>query len=55
MMSNFELETLAKLIHEDTIAKAQQRRLTRNMRIARHKLGDEYPRFVIREGKPCQC
>jgi len=55
MMSNFELETLAKLIYEDTIAKAQQRRFARSVKVSRRDSGDEYPGFVIREGKPCQC
>ena len=55
MTSYFELKMLAKLIHEDTIAKTQQRSLARKMKELTHRESNEYHRLVIEEGEPCQC
>jgi len=55
MTSEFELTTLAKLIHEDTIAKAQQRRFVRSVKKLRQVPSNEHHEFLIREGEPCRC
>ena len=55
MTSYFELKILAKLVQEDAIAKARQRRFAKNMKRLRHVSINEYRGFVIREGRPCQC
>jgi len=55
MTSDFELKMLAKLVHEDTIMKAQQRRFTRSLKKLRPVSIKEHRGFVIREETPCQC
>ena len=55
MTSDFERTMLAKLIHEDTIAKNQQRKLARSMKKQAYEVSKQYQRIVIRQGKPCQC
>ena|GEM_PF-3298195 len=55
MTSYYEIETLAKLVHADTITKAQQRCLARKMRELTHRESKEYHGLVIREGEACEC
>ena len=54
MTSDFELKTLAKLIHDETIDKAERRRVARSVKKSRHVTSNEYRGFVIREVEPCQ-
>ena len=53
--SDFELEMLAKLVHEDAIMKAQQRKFTQNMKKLKHVPINKHRTFVIGERRPCQC
>ena len=55
MTSDFELKMLAKLVHEDTIMKAQRRRFTQSLKKLKPVSINEHRGFVIREKTPCQC
>ena len=55
MTSDFELKMLAKLVHEDTIMKARQRKSIRSLKKLKPVSINEHRGFVIREKTPCQC
>ena len=51
MTSNYELETLAKLVHEDTIAKAQMRRFVRSVKKPDHGTSEHRNRSARKDNE----
>lgn len=55
MTSNFELRTLAKIVHNDTIEKAQKRRFARSVKRLMSVTSDQCRQFIGMNGEPCHC